>query len=231
MPRRVSSAPAWCRSSTWIAPVEEIHRIAGLGYRAALIPATPPTPYNDEVYEPLWATLAETGLHPCFHVGTGSDPMVTRGAGGAIVNYVETFFPIQRSTLYAVSSGVFDRYPDLHLLCVEGGASWLPGLMDRMDEAAITHTEWVKPQLSMLPSEFVRRNVHATFQHDKAIIMTLDVTGIDSVMWGSDYPHLEGTWPNTQKVLDDIFDGVAEPVRSAITGGTLGRLFQVAPAA
>src|SRR5204863_2983040 len=139
----------------------EVQRVAGLGYRAVLIPATPPAPYNDARYEPLWASLAETGLQPCFHVGTGSDPMVTRGAGGAIVNYVETFFPIQRSALYLVAAGVFDRHPDLHLLCVEGGASWLPGLMERMDEAALNHADWVSPKLSTMPSEIVRRNVHA----------------------------------------------------------------------
>jgi len=209
--------------------VAEIHRAAGLGYRAALIPATPPTPYNDERYEPMWAALAETHMHACFHVGTGADPMVARGPGGAIVNYVETFFPIQRSALYMVSSGIFDRYPDLHLLCVEGGASWLPGLMDRMDEAAVTHAEWVRPKLSGLPSEVVRRHVHATFQHDKSVLLTLPVTGVESVLWGSDYPHLEGTWPDTQKVLDDLFGDADPAVRAAVTGGTLGRLFDVAP--
>jgi predicted TIM-barrel fold metal-dependent hydrolase len=209
------------------AAVDEIRRVAGLGYHAALIPATPPTPYNDERYEAVWAALSQTGVQPCFHVGTGADPMVTRGAGGAIVNYVETFFPIQRSTLSLVASGVFDRHPDLHLLCVEGGASWLPGLMDRMDEAALNHAEWVKPKLSALPSEIVRRHVHATFQHDKSVLLTLAVTGVDAVMWGSDYPHLEGTWPNTRRALDDIFDGVDEDVRAAITGRTLARLLHV----
>jgi predicted TIM-barrel fold metal-dependent hydrolase len=209
------------------AALSELRRVADLGYRAVLIPATPPAPYNDERYEPLWATLAETGLQPCFHVGTGSDPMVTRGAGGAIVNYVETFFPIQRSTLYVVAAGVFDRYPNLHLLCVEGGASWLPGLMDRMDEAAVTHADWVRPKLSSLPSEVIRHHVHATFQHDRAILLSLEVTGVESVLWGSDYPHLEGTWPDTKRVLDDVFRGIDPAVRQAITGGTLAGLLDL----
>lgn len=210
--------------------VGEIRRAAGLGYRGMLLPATPPTPYNDERYEPVWATLAETGTVPCLHVGTGADPMVTRGQGGAIINYVETFFPMQRSALNLVAAGVFDRYPDLHLLCVEGGASWLPGLMDRMDEAAETHADWVRPRLSRSPSQTVRDQVHATFQHDRSVLDSLATTGVHSVLWGSDYPHLEGTWPNTRKILDDIFDGVDPAVRTAITGGTLGALFDVQPA-
>ena len=68
--------------------IGEVRRAKELGYTSVLIPATPPAPYNDERYEPLWATLAETGIVPTFHVGTGADPMVTRGQGGAIINYV-----------------------------------------------------------------------------------------------------------------------------------------------
>ncbi|MDZ7676161.1 MAG: amidohydrolase family protein [Acidimicrobiales bacterium] len=185
--------------------IGEVERAADLGYPATLLPATPPVPYNDEIYEPLWALLAETGMHPCLHIGTGMDPMVTRGQGGAIINYVETLFPLQRAALHLVAAGVFDRHPGLHLVCVEGGASWLPGLLERMDEAARSHADWVKPKLSRPPSEIIRTNVHATFQSDKSILLTLDVTGVSSLMWGSDYPHLEGTWPRTQQILDEIF--------------------------
>ncbi|MGB0113898.1 MAG: amidohydrolase family protein [Ilumatobacteraceae bacterium] len=205
----------------------EVQRAADMGYQAALLPATPPIPYNDEAYEPLWSLLTETKMIPCLHIGTGADPMVTRGQGGAIINYVETLFPLQRAALYLVAAGVFDRHPDLHLICVEGGASWLPGLIERMDEAARSHNDWVKPKLSRPPSEIIRDHVHATFQNDRSITLTFDVTGIDSLLWGSDYPHLEGTWPNTQHTLDQIFDGVDSEVRQRITGGTMAKLFNI----
>jgi predicted TIM-barrel fold metal-dependent hydrolase len=207
--------------------IAEVERSLGLGYPAALLPATPPVPYNDELYEPLWALLAESGMHLCMHIGTGMDPMVTRGQGGAIINYVETLFPLQRAALHLVAAGVFDRHPDLHLVCVEGGASWLPGLIERMDEAARSHADWVKPKLSRPPSEIIRTNVHATFQNDKAILLTLDVTGVPSLLWGSDYPHLEGTWPRTQQVLDDIFGDTDDDIRARITGGTMAELFGI----
>ncbi len=150
--------------------------------------------------------------------------MVTRGPGGPIINYTETFFPMMRTALNLVAAGVLDRYPDMHALCVEGGASWLPGLMERMDEAFDQHADWVRPKLSRTPSQIVRDQLHVTFQHDKAILLTLEVTGTKSILWGSDYPHLEGTWPNTRVTLDDIFDGVDPAIRAAITGGTLGEL-------
>ena len=195
----------------------EIARVADAGFKAVLMPATPPAdkPYNADAYEPLWVELEAAGLHVCFHVGTGSHPIVERGAGGAIINYVETFFPPQRTLTYLVSAGVLDRHPTLQFFFIEGGASWLPSAMERMDEAFSQHGRWVSPALSMPPSEFVKRQVHASFQHDRAALQTLDITGPDAIMWGSDYPHLEGTWPTSQAVLDDIFAGVDDATRRA----------------
>jgi predicted TIM-barrel fold metal-dependent hydrolase len=54
-----------------------------------------------------------------------------------------------------------------------------------------------------------------------------EITGLGALLWGSDYPHLEGTYPNTQAVLADIFDGVPDEIRTAITGGNFARLFAV----
>jgi predicted TIM-barrel fold metal-dependent hydrolase len=79
----------------------------------------------------------------------------------------------------------------------------------------------------MLPSEYVKRQVHVSFQHGRNVLSVLDICGLDALMWGSDYPHLEGTYPHTREVLASIFDGVSDPVREAITGGNFARLFRV----
>jgi predicted TIM-barrel fold metal-dependent hydrolase len=79
----------------------------------------------------------------------------------------------------------------------------------------------------MLPSEYVRRQVHVSFQHGRAALAVAGITGLDALMWGSDYPHLEGTYPNTQAVLADIFDGVPDTTRDAITRDNFARLFSV----
>jgi predicted TIM-barrel fold metal-dependent hydrolase len=206
--------------------IGEIRRTASLGFKTALLPCTPPkAAYNEPRYEPLWQVLDETGMYPSLHVGTGSDPIVTRGPGGAIINYVETAFPMQRAVLNFVAAGVFDRFPKLKLLCVEGGASWLPGLVERMDEAYRQHSKYVRPKLSRPPAQMIREHVCATFQHDKAFLSALEVIGVDAVMWGSDYPHIEGTWPNSQKTLDGIFAGVSTEVRNKVTRDTFASLF------
>jgi predicted TIM-barrel fold metal-dependent hydrolase len=144
-----------------------------------------------------------------------------------VINYVETFIPPMRTLTHLVSAGVLDRHPDVHVLFIEGGASWLPSAMERMDEAYLQHQRFVRPKLSMLPSDFVRRQVHASFQHDKAALRTLDITGVQAIIWGSDYPHLEGTWPGSQETLREILVGIDKADADAIAGGTLSQLFDL----
>jgi predicted TIM-barrel fold metal-dependent hydrolase len=207
---------------------KELERVASLGYKAVLLPCSPPNSlYNSDEFEPLWRAAEEANLRLCFHVGTGDFPIVERGSGGAVINYVETFYPPQRAVSYLVAAGVLDRHPSLHAVFVEGGASWLPALMERMDEGYKQHHRFVDPVLSALPSDIIARQVHATFQHDRALLSTLDITGLGAVMWGSDYPHLEGTWPNSKQILDDLFSDSADDVRQAVTCDNVMELFNI----
>ena len=69
--------------------------------------------------------------------------------------------------------------------------------------------------------------MHVSFQHGRAALAVADITGLDALLWGSGYPHLEGTYPNTQAVLADIFGGVPDAIRDAITRDNFARLFAV----
>lgn len=211
------------------AALAEFTRLDGLGYQAALLPAQPPGDirYNDPAFEPLWDAAEQTGIKVCLHVGTGHFPIVERGGGGAIVNYVESVIPTQRALAYFVSSGVLDRHPRLRLLLVEGGVSWLPGMMDRLEEGYRQHARFVRPKLSLTPSELIRRQVSATFQHDRALLETVAFTGVEALLWGSDYPHLEGTWPHTKETLEEVFAGTTPEIRQAITYDNFANLFSL----
>ncbi|MFJ9445192.1 amidohydrolase family protein [Kitasatospora sp. NPDC101235] len=209
--------------------VSELHRAAGLGYQTVFLAATPPPgrEFNKEVWEPFWAAAAEARITVSIHIGTGADTVVTRGPGGAIANYVETLFPAQRAVTQLAASGVLDRHPDLRVLIAEAGCAWVPALADRMDEAYRQHGMFVRPKLSMLPSELVRRQVYASFQHDGTAIGAVTAMNYTNVLWGSDYPHLEGTFPRTQEVLTELFDGVDEEVRDLIIRDNFEKLFSV----
>jgi predicted TIM-barrel fold metal-dependent hydrolase len=129
-----------------------------------------------------------------------------------------------------IASGVLDRHPDLKVLNSEGGATWGPLIADRLDEAYHAHGNAVQPRLSKLPSEFLYTQVYATFQHDRSAVPTHTAMGWQNVVWGSDYPHHEGTYPHTQKVLHELFDDIAPEASHRIRIGAFAELFPHVPA-
>ena len=199
--------------------VAELQRVAGLGFRCAFLPTTVPAgkEYADEQWEPLWAAAEEAGVVLGFHIGTGDDAKAYRGRGGAVINYLETTFPGMRVVAHMVGCGALDAHPNLKIMIAEGGASWVPAIADRMDEGYRQHGPFVKPKLSMLPSELIYRQVYTSFQHDRSAVAAVTAMNYRNVMWGDDYPHLEGTYGHTQQTLHDLFDDVPADVREAIT--------------
>lgn len=211
--------------------VAEIQRVADMGYHSICLPTSTPKdrPYHDEVWEPVWAATAEAGLPICFHIGTGANNRVFRGRGEVLINYVESTVPGTRTISMLVASGVLDRYPTLKVGVMEAGGSWLPSLSDRMDEGHRQHQVWNKHRLPMLPSEYLKRQVYCSFMHDQTAVDTVRYLGFDNIMWGSDYPHYEGTFPKTQEVLNGLFDGVDEDIVNRITAGAFAEMFPTAP--
>jgi len=185
----------------------------------------------------VWAALAETGLVLGYHIGTEPhDDSINHGAyfrgpGGALINYVETTYGGQRAVTKMIASGVFERYPDLKVIVSEGGATWGPFLADRLDEAYRQHGSAIRPALKRLPSEYLYTNVYASFQHDRSAVKAMTAMGWNNVVWGSDYPHLEGTFGHTQKTLHELFDDISAADRRRITIGAFAELFPHVPEA
>jgi predicted TIM-barrel fold metal-dependent hydrolase len=216
--------------------VEEMQRCAGLGFRAVFLPTTPhplQSDYNSNDWEPFWAAAEEANIVIAFHIGT--DPVdlasgqsvgvVYKGPGGAVLNYTETTFSGQRATMKMVASGALDRHPDLKVLVSEGGATWVPFLGDRMVEGYRQHHTAVRPKLSRSPKEILYSQVYASFQHDETAVAAMSAMGYDNVMFGSDYPHMEGTFGHTQDTLHGLFEGASDAVRERITIGAFLELF------
>jgi predicted TIM-barrel fold metal-dependent hydrolase len=219
--------------------VAELMRASAGGYKVAFMPVQPPIgrpDWNNEEWEPLWQAFAETGIVIGFHIGTEPhDPTKTtgiyfRGQGGAVLNYVETTYGGQRAVTKLIACGALDRYPELRVLVSEGGATWGPFLADRMDEGYRQHGAGVRPKLSKLPSEFIYDQVYASFQHDSSAVKACTAMGWQNVLWGSDYPHFEGTFGHTQKTLHELFDDAPEDVSRRMRIGAFMELFPHVPA-
>ena len=212
--------------------VKELQRAAGMGFRCVFLPTKPPVytkDYNQDDWEPFWAAAEEANMVLAFHIGTdpiGEELGITfRGPGGAVLNYTETTFSGQRAAMKMVASGALDRHPKLKVLVSEGGASWVPFLGDRMLEGYRQHQMMVRPKLTRSPKEILFEQVYASFQHDESAITTYTAQGYKNVMWGSDYPHMEGTWGHTQETLHHLFDGVDEAAKYRMTRGAFLELF------
>jgi predicted TIM-barrel fold metal-dependent hydrolase len=207
--------------------IEDARRVAAQGFRALFLPAhVPDRPYNDPAYDPFWAVAQDLGLPLTFHSGTGHEPRVARGPGGAVINYLMGAQLDGPMVILSMSAGgALDRFPDLRVVTVETGASWLAWIMNQADSIYVDHANYARPKLSMLPSELIRRQCAATFMYDPVAINNRHTTGLDTLMWGNDYPHPEGTWPESQARNADQFDGVPDDDVRAIVGGNAARVF------
>ena len=122
-------------------------------------------------------------------------------------------FATEELVTYMVAGGALDRHPGLTMVVIEAGASWMAGLGERLDEVNEAHQYYVKPKLSRKPSEILYSQVKATFQFDRACLKTIDMTGHECLMWASDYPHMEGTFPHSQQVIEQVFAGIESAPR------------------
>jgi predicted TIM-barrel fold metal-dependent hydrolase len=210
--------------------VAELQHAADVGLHLVSLPTGNPPgteDWNHKSWDPLWAAAEEAGIVVAFHIGTdgGDQAAKFHGRGGAILNYVETTYGGQYAAMKLVTAGVFERHPDLKVLISEGGVTWVPFIGDRMNEAYRQHGMFVRPQLAKLPKEYLYSNVYASFQHDDTAPATMWAMGYRNALWGSDYPHLEGTYGHTQKTLHELFDDVSPEVRQRITRGSFEELF------
>jgi predicted TIM-barrel fold metal-dependent hydrolase len=116
-----------------------------------------------------------------------------------------------------IFSGVFDRYPELKLVCAEADAGWVPHFMYRLDHAYNYHRYWLKaPPLDRMPSEYFRENVAMTFQDDSIAFQTRDMMNIERLMWASYFPHSDSTWPNSQAILKEQTASLTQAERDLI---------------
>lgn len=222
--------------------IEEMQRCAGLGFKSVFFTISPHPMQQDWHYDywnPLWAAMEEANMVIAFHIGTEPIDMAAgevigvtyRGPGGAVMNYTETTFSGQRAVMKMVASGALDRHPDLKVIVSEGGATWVPFLADRMEEGYRQHHMAVRPKLNRTPREILYSQVYASFQHDPTAVAAAAYMGYDKVMWGSDYPHLEGTYGHTQDTLHGLFDGIDPKLSERIRFGAFEELFPSAPKA
>jgi predicted TIM-barrel fold metal-dependent hydrolase len=213
--------------------IRELERAARLGLTGAMITEYPleHRRYDQPEYEPFWATAEAVGTPLSLHTATRRQGKI-RGAGektlrDASGRATKAFYPAL-SMCDMIFSGVFERYPRLTLAIVEFELAWAPYVLTSMD---YTYRERqgeaiYRFKAGMRPSDFFRRNVVLSFQEDAIGIRLRDAIGVDNMMWGSDYPHSESTFPRSRKILAEILAGVPEDERAKIVAGNTARVYR-----
>ena len=200
--------------------IEDARWIAGAGLRGGvLLPNVPPDctwvkPLHDPYYEPLWSELEDLDIPVNVHGGTGL-PDYGRHPHSMLLYLTEVPFHAQRPLVHMLLSGVFERHPRLKLVITESGAEWLPPLLERLDGilATVRDTgatgELRFPPEAVLPrsaTDYVKQNVWmGVSMPGPDDLAARSVLGDNRWMWGSDYPHDEGTHPFTREGLRALF--------------------------
>ena len=201
---------------------------AGLRGGVGLHPGDPALPlYHDARYEPIWATCAELGMPVNFHTGPGKPDYGTGDAARMLIVTEGTLFFAHRSLWFLIWAGVFERYPTLRYVLTENRAGWLPFTLEWLDDLYTgSMFRDVQEWLPHKPSEYWYRNcyVGASFFHAGEAAIR-DTVGVDNILWGSDYPHVEGTWPNSQDALRSALAEVPEHDARRIVGGTAAAVY------
>jgi predicted TIM-barrel fold metal-dependent hydrolase len=172
-----------------------------------------------------------------------------RGPGASVANLLATQSMGPRTAALLATSGILERHPGLHVALVEYTGGWLAWTMTTVDHATETFNKYgstdmlgsaklaggqapkpiVSPALREPPSFYIRRQIHATFQDEPVGLSNVAITGADCLMWGSDYPHEEGTYPHSRQTVDRLGVLVDEETALQVFRDNAARLFRFAP--
>ena len=213
------------------AAVKEIHRVAKLGItrpRALLLVG-----HGADVASDVGAAVeggerraAAAALPHLPHRAARHDRASTGGRVGRSVFFtVVSGFQMNLVNILAaiIAANVLERYPNIRIAFGESGFGWIPYALDRMD------FEWedrfTDLGLKMKPSDYWRRQCKATFQFDRIGTKLIDDMGAETLMWGSDYPHGDGVWPESDKYIKEQFGEVSPEVTKMITCANAGKFY------
>lgn len=184
--------------------IEDFRRIKAMGFKGVMMPGFPGTEfdYDDPRFDPLWDASIDLDLPISFHILTTGANGGWDARGPKLNGFMAIIRGCQDIIGMFIYGGVFARKPDLKLVCVEADAGWAPHYKYRLDHAYERHRFWQKcAELPRMPSEYFDENVYLTFQDDYSAFRAVGDINPKRLLWASDFPHSDSTWPWSQDVL------------------------------
>jgi predicted TIM-barrel fold metal-dependent hydrolase len=181
--------------------------------------------YADPEFDPFWKAACDLGVPITIHLG--GRPVRFTQPKWFLSDLLMSKFAMGETIAIMIYGGVFDRFPDLKLVSVESGVGWFAFAANYMDETWQKQRFWINSTIEHTPSYYMDKNIYGSFIHDRAGIMMRDFPGAGNIMWSSDYPHSETTFPHSQEVIETLFEGVPVADRNMILGGRAKALFNL----
>jgi len=218
------------------AAVVELRRARSeLGFRAAFVRPNPcrGRALSHRAYEPLWSVAEETGTVVAVHEGSsvivptlGSD----RPFNPLVLHAVSHAFEAMLACAQLIAFGVLERHPGLQVVFLESSGGWVPFWTERLDEQAEAFGDFC-PDLRLAPSEYFARQCWISFEVDEATLPVLaPVIGEDRIVWGSDYPHHDATFPGAVDALRRTIAPLPGAAQGRILGANAAELYGLPPA-
>jgi uncharacterized protein len=212
--------------------VPELQRVAKLGAKAAEFSVFDAAePVYSPVWEPLWAVAVDTDLAICCHIGDKyGTPYPPNLQGQSRAHFSTVPFSAGPAITQFVFGGVLERHPTLRVCFAECRVGWLPFLISWMDRQVHERPPDPTVHLSLLPSEYFKRQMRVTFEDDLIGVHLLREPWSylqDSAMWGSDYPHGQGLWPDPTATIEELFAGFDPVLKRAVLFDRAADFFRI----
>ena len=223
--------------------VKEIEWAAEQGLRGGiLVPGAPPDspfePLYSATYEPIWAAAAAAGLPLNHHAGGATPNFGNHFPASLAMFMLEVQWWTQRALWHLMFSGVFERYPELNYVITETGTSWVPDTLEKLDSFyhRMKYSRYgsesifggqAVANMSLTPSEYFNRQcfIGASFLRPAETEIARSI-GVDRIMWGSDYPHIEGSYPFTREHLRLTFAQMTPEETTTILTENAAKVYQ-----
>ncbi len=226
--RGVFQVPIWDVEAT----VKEMQwaRDHGLSLMSFPAPRQAYAPYNYSLWEPLWSAVEDLDITLVTHGGGGEMPLGWDGPGGMPLLLIEIAWLSRRALWQMIFGEVVERHPSLKVVFTEQRVAWVGETLKELDSVQLDtfHKGSLDRRLPRLPSDYWRSNffVCASFLAPYEAALRHEC-GVDNLIWGSDYPHVESTWPDTMVSLRNTLAGVPEDEVRRILGENAVRVYDL----
>ena len=228
--------PAWDIDAC----VREVQRAKSLGLRGVNLTSDPQDLGADlasRAWDPVWEACSAASLPVHFHIGASLTTMNYFGTypwdshdddtklaiGGTLL-----FIGNARVVVNIICSGMLDRFPELKIVSVESGTGWIPFILEALDYEMSENAPQAKAALSLLPSEYFKRQIYATTWFERTNLATLiDSVGEDNIMFETDFPHPTCLYPDPLRTAEVNMRELSTAVQRKILGENAAALYHL----